>query len=242
LALLVLKGNEEYYVEMDIKSGPGTIAVTPSDAYSTLARRASQLAYFTVGYNALEALVAITSGLLAGSIALVGFGLDSVIETASGLTIIWRFRPKHEHKQESTEARAVRIIGATFFLLALYVTYEASSDLWYHRPPTFSIPGTLLAVLSLIVMPVLALAKRRLATKLASRALAADSTETLLCSYLSAALLLGLLANGWLGWWWADPVAALCMVPYMVSEGFEAFQGESPGRSGTGVRDRGNPE
>jgi len=214
-----------------MKSESITTMTPQTTSYPALAQRASQLAYFTVGYNALEALVAITSGLLAGSIALVGFGLDSVIETASGLTILWRFRAAQEHEQERAEARAVKIVGATFFLLAAYVSYEAISDLWYHRLPTFSIPGTAIATLSLIVMPILGVAKRRLATRLASRALAADSVETLLCSYLSAALLLGLIANGWLAWWWADPVPALCMVPYMVWEGFEAFEEESEGRS-----------
>ena len=198
----------------------------PPDRYPALARRASRLAYFTVGYNVLEALVAIASGLLAGSTALVGFGLDSVIEVTSALAILWRLQ-NTPHQAERAESRAVKLVGATFFALAVYVTYEAISDIWFHRPPSFSIPGTVIAGLSLIIMPILGVAKRRLAIKLASRALAADAVETLLCAYLSAALLLGLVANGWLGWWWADPVAALCMVPYMVWEGLEAF-GEVP--------------
>jgi divalent metal cation (Fe/Co/Zn/Cd) transporter len=198
------------------------------DSYPVLARRASRLATFSVGYNALEAVVAIASGLLAGSIALVGFGLDSVIEVTSALTILWRFRSARQ-EQERAESRAVKLVGATFFALAAYVTYEAITDLWLRRTPAFSIPGLVIAVLSLIIMPILGLAKRRLAIKLASRALAADATETLLCSYLSATLLLGVAANGWLGWWWADPIAALCMVPYMIWEGLEAFEEKSSG-------------
>ena len=122
----------------------------------------------------------------------------------------------------------MKLVGATFFALAVYVSYEAIADLWFRRAPNFSILGLVIAVLSLIIMPILGLAKRRLAVRLASRALAADAVETLLCSYLSAALLLGLVANGWLGWWWADPIAALCMVPYMIWEGFEAFGEECP--------------
>ena len=198
----------------------------PPNPYPALARRASRLAYFTVGYNVLEAAVAIASGLLAGSIALVGFGLDSLIEVTSALAILWRFR-RARQEQERAESRAVKLVGATFFALAVYVSYEAISDLWFRRAPSFSIPGLVIAVLSLIIMPILGVAKRRLAIRLASRALAADAVETLLCSYLSAALLLGLAANGWLGWWWADPIAALWMVPYMIWEGFEAFGEES---------------
>ena len=199
----------------------------PSDAHPALTARASRLATFSVAYNTLEAVVAIASGLLAGSIALVSFGLDSVIEVTSALAILWRFR-RARQEQEAAESRALRLVGATFFALAAYVSYEAVSHLWLHHAPSFSTPGLALAILSLIVMPILGLAKRRLAIELASRALAADAAETLLCSYLSAALLLGLAANGWLGWWWADPIAALCMVPYMIWEGLEAFGEEAP--------------
>ena len=198
------------------------------DSGPALVRRATHLAYLTVTYNAFEALVAIISGILAGSVALTGFGLDSLIEIASALAILWRFGSlAHEHEQ--AESQAVKFVGATFFALAAYVSYHAIGDLWFRRPPSFSLPGLAIAGLSIIIMPILGLAKRRLATRLASRALAADAAETLLCSYLSAALLLGLLANGLLGWWWADPVAALCMVPYMVWEGLEAFEEESRG-------------
>ena len=204
-----------------------TTASSQPDGYAALARRASRLATFSVAYNVLEAAVAITSGLLAGSVALVGFGLDSVIEVTSAVIILWRFR-KGSQDQGRSESRAVKLVGATFFALAAYVSYESIADLWLRRAPSFSVPGLAIAFLSLIVMPILGLAKQRLARRLGSRALAADAVETMLCSYLSAALLLGLAANGWLGWWWADPIAAICMVPYMIWEGREAFEDEPP--------------
>jgi divalent metal cation (Fe/Co/Zn/Cd) transporter len=169
--------------------------------------------------------VALAAGGAASSIALIGFGLDSVIETASGVTLLWRFKQQglEEHHAES---RAVRIVGVTFFALAAYVGYEAIADLWLRRRPEFSLPGFILAAVSLIVMPVLGLAKRRLAIALHSRALAADGMETLLCAYLSATLLVGLALNGWLGWWWADPLAGLAIAAFMVREGYEAFSAD----------------
>jgi divalent metal cation (Fe/Co/Zn/Cd) transporter len=169
--------------------------------------------------------VALAAGGAASSIALIGFGLDSVIETASGVTLLWRFKQQglEEHHAES---RAVRIVGVTFFALAAYVGYEAIADLWLRRQPEFSLPGFVLAAVSLIVMPALGLAKRRLAVALHSRALAADGMETLLCAYLSASLLLGLTLNGWLRWWWADPLAGLAIAAFMVREGCEAFSAD----------------
>lgn len=192
----------------------------------TLRRRAIRLEYFTVGWNTLEALVAIIAGVAASSIALVGFGLDSIIETVSGLTLLWRFKQQRLEEQ-TAESRAVKVVGATFFALAAYVGYEAGSDLWFRHAPEFSLPGLILAAVSLALMPVLGVAKRRVAAALNSRALAADGMETLLCSYLSATLLVGLALNGWLGWWWADPVAALAMTGFMIREGIEAFSEEA---------------
>ncbi len=180
------------------------------------------MAYFTVGWNCLEAVVALLAGWLAGSIALEGFGLDSVIETVSGVAVLWRFRRPFV-EDEGAERRAVQVIGLTFLALAAYIAYEAGTDLWYRRPPRFSLPGLILASLSLLVMPALALAKLRLARRLRSRALRADSLETLLCAYLSGTLLLGLALNGWLGWWWADPLAALAMTVFIAREGVEAL-------------------
>lgn len=186
-------------------------------------QRAIRLEYFTIAWNALEAAVAILAGFLAGSIALVGFGLDSIIETISGATLLWRLRQRGDF-EPAAESRALRIVGLTFLLLAAYVSYESITDLWSRHQPRESLVGIVLAAVSLLVMPLLGRAKRRLAVQLNSRALAADGMETYLCSYLSFALLLGLGLNAWQGWWWADPVAALAMVAFMVREGVEALR------------------
>ena len=188
-------------------------------------RQAVRLEYFSLSWNAIEAVIAIVAGVLAASIALVGFGLDSVIETVAAVALLWRPRQRGEW-EEAAEARGLRMVGATFFLLAAYVTYESVRGLWLREQPERSLVGIALAGISLVVMPVLGTAKRRLARRMNSRALAADGMETLLCAYLSFTLLLGLGLNAWLGWWWADPVAALAMVGFMLREGWEAFQGE----------------
>ena len=183
--------------------------------------------YFTVGWNVIEGIVAIASGVIAGSIALVGFGLDSYIEVTSGLVLIWRLR-KHgfddEEEEEAAEKRAILFVGATFFALAVYVLYESGKKLYFHEHPDESLVGIILAIVSLIVMPFLALYKKKVASEINSRALRADALETLACSYLSLTLLLGLGANALLGWWWADPVAALAMVYFLVKEGWEAIE------------------
>ncbi|MBI3797936.1 MAG: cation transporter [Deltaproteobacteria bacterium] len=188
-------------------------------------RKALYLEYFTVSWNVLEGVIAITAGILAGSIALVGFGLDSYIEVASGAVLIWRLR-KHEdeEEEEKAEKRAILVVGITFLALALYVTYESAKKLLLQEPPAESLIGVLLAVVSLIVMPILAWQKKKVAVQIHSRALAADALETLACSYLSFTLLLGLGLNAALGWWWADPLAALAMVFFLVREGWEAMQ------------------
>ncbi len=190
-------------------------------------RRALLAEYFTVGWNIVEGVVAVTAGVLAGSIALVGFGLDSYIEVASGLVLIWRLR-KHgfsdQEEEEAAEKRAILFVGATFVLLALYVLYESGKKLYFHEHPQESLLGIILAIVSLIVMPVLALYKKKIAAEINSRALRADALETLACSYLSLTLLLGLGANALFGWWWADPVAALAMIYFLVREGVEAIQ------------------
>ena len=191
-----------------------------------LRQRAIRLEYFTIAWNVVEAVVALVAGTLAASIALVGFGLDSIIETASGLTLLWRFKQRGL-EEEVAESRAVKVVGLTFFGLAAYVGYEAVSDLWLRQEAEFSLPGFILALVSLVVMPLLGIAKRRTARKLSSRALAADGMETLMCAYLSATLLLGLGLNGLLGWWWADPVAGLVIAAFMVREGYEAIAGEA---------------
>ena len=201
---------------------------SPAPQTEALRQRAIRLEYFTVGWSILEAVVALVAGGAASSIALVGFGLDSIIETASGATLLWRFRQRRSEEAHA-ESRAVKVVAITFFGLAGYVGFEAASDLWLRRVPQFSLPGLILAVVSLLVMPFLGIAKRRLAVQLKSRALAADAMETLLCAYLSGTLLLGLGANGLFGWWWADPVAGLAIAGFMVREGLETWRGESCG-------------
>jgi divalent metal cation (Fe/Co/Zn/Cd) transporter len=203
----------------------------PAPQAEALQHRAIRLEYFTVGWNILEAVVALVAGGAASSTALVGFGLDSIIETASGVTLLWRFRQRR-NEEARAESRAVKVVAVTFFALAGYVGYEAASDLWLRRTPQFSLPGLILAVLSLLVMPFLGIAKRRLAKQLKSRALAADGMETLLCAYMSGTLLLGLGANGLFGWWWADPVAGLAIAGFMVREGLETWRGEECGDGG----------
>jgi len=190
-------------------------------------RRALLSEYFTVGWNVIEGIVAIGAGIVAGSIALVGFGLDSYIEVASGLVLIWRLR-KHgfgdDEEEEAAEKKAILFVGVTFFALAVYVLYESGKKLYFHEHPDESLVGIILAIVSLIVMPFLALYKKKVASEINSRALRADALETLACSYLSLTLLLGLGANALLGWWWADPVAALAMVYFLVKEGWEAIE------------------
>jgi cation diffusion facilitator family transporter len=183
--------------------------------------------YFTVGWNVIEGVIAIAAGVYAGSIALIGFGLDSYIEVASGSVLIWRLR-KHgfsdEEEEETAEKQAILFVGVTFFLLAFYVIYESAKKLFLQDQPEESMIGIILAVVSLIVMPLLAFYKKKIAAEINSRALRADALETLACSYLSFTLLLGLGANTLFGWWWADPVAALAMVYFLVKEGAEAIQ------------------
>lgn len=184
-----------------------------------------RLEYFTLGWNVIEAVVAIGAGLVAGSISLVGFGADSVIESLSGGVLLWRLQT-HE-ADEARERRALRLVGVTFLVLAAYVAFEAGRDLLRREPPEASWVGIGLAVASLIVMPLLARAKRRVAARLESRALAADARQTDLCAWLSAILLGGLGLNALWGWWWADPAAALLMVPIIAREGVQALRGET---------------
>lgn len=193
-----------------------------------LIRRGRYLEYFTIAYNTLEGLIAVVAGLLAGSIALVGFGVDSLIEVTSGSALLWRLHSDaDEDERERVEAIALRIVGLCFLLLAAYVSFDSIKSLIWREEPHESIPGIVLAIVSLIVMPLLVRAKRRVARAIKSGALMADSKQTELCTYLSAILLAGLLLNALLGWWWADPVAALIMVPIIVKEGIEGLRGET---------------
>jgi divalent metal cation (Fe/Co/Zn/Cd) transporter len=207
-----------------MNSASSFTAADRSAARASDIRAGRRLEYFTLGWNLLEAAVAVGAGIFAGSIALVGFGVDSLIESLSGATLLWRLQ-SHE-ADERREQLALRLVGVSFLVLAAYVAFEAVKSLYLRELPEASIVGIVLAVLSLIVMPLLARAKRKVATRLESRALRADSRQTDLCAYLSAILLGGLGLNALVGWWWADPVAALIMVPIIAREGVEALRGD----------------
>ena len=201
-----------------------TLALGPSPVErARLGRRAQLLAAASVSYNLLEATVAVTAGMLAGSVALVGFGLDSVVEVSSGLVILWQFRSP---LPESRERRALRLIALSFFALAAYVGVESARALFGGAAPEASPVGIGLAVASLLVMPVLSVAQRRTGRRLGSNAVVADGTQTLLCSYLSAVLLVGLVLNATLGWSWADPLAGLVIAAVAAKEGLEAWRGK----------------
>ncbi|MGH3322029.1 MAG: cation diffusion facilitator family transporter [Streptosporangiaceae bacterium] len=188
-----------------------------------LGRRAQLLAATSVTYNVIEAVVAIGAGLVAGSVALVGFGLDSVVEVSSGLIILWQFRHR---LPETREHLALRLLACSFFALAAYVAFESARALITDSHPDHSPVGIGLAVASLLVMPFISWAQRRTGRALGSNAVVADGTQTLLCTYLSAVLLAGLVLNSTLGWTWADPLAGLVICGVAIHEGLEAWRGE----------------
>ena len=170
----------------------------------------------------------VAAGAVAGSISLAGFGIDSFIEVASGATLLWRMSvDADEHGRESSERLSVRIVGACFLALAVYIAYEAGSGLLSRKAPEHSIPGIILACVSLIVMPTLSRAKKKVARELNSAAMSADAKQTDFCIYLSLILLTGLLLNATLKWWWADPAAGLLMVPIILKEALEGLKGET---------------
>jgi cation diffusion facilitator family transporter len=208
--------------ENRIACSPHSLATPP------LRRLARGLSYFTVAYNLAEGVVSLIAGALAGSIALIGFGLDSAVESLSGAVMIWRFR-RHDlsaEEEQRVETRAARLVGYTFFLLAAYVLYESLSKLIGREPPQPTLIGIVIAAVSLVVMPALAYVKRRTGQALGSRALVADSKETVACAYLSAALLVGLGLNYWAGLWWADPAAGLIVVGFLCKEGYTTLKEE----------------
>ena len=173
-------------------------------------------------------LVSIVAGMIAGSVSLVGFGLDSMIEVASGAAMLWRLHhDMNKSRREEVERITLRIVGWCFVALALYIAYESGSTLINHEAPERSIPGIMIAVAAVIVMPVLARAKRRVAAGIGSGAMHADSRQADFCAYLSAILLAGLLLNALLGWWWADPIAGLLMVPIIAKEGADGIRGRT---------------
>jgi divalent metal cation (Fe/Co/Zn/Cd) transporter len=201
---------------------------TASPTRHDLVRRGRQLEYFTIAYNSAEALVSIVAGLIAGSVSLVGFGLDSVIEVTSGAALLWRLHFDLDHsRRERTERTTLRIVGWCFIALAVYILYESGSTLIRHEAPERSIVGIIVAAASVVVMPLLARAKRRVAAGIGSGAMRADSRQADFCTYLSAILLGGLLLNAFLGWWWADPVAGLVMVPIIGKEGVNGLRGKA---------------
>ncbi len=194
-----------------------------------LQHRALLLSYLTVGYNILEGAVSIFAGWLAGSIALIGFGLDSFVESLSGAVMIWRFRPhpgRTPEEEERLEKKAVKLVGYTFFILAAYVLYESLEKLWLQEAPDPSLLGIIIAIVSLVLMPALFFYKYSLGRSLGSVSLMADSKQTLACALLSLALLIGLGLNYLYGIWQADPVIGLLIVGVLVREGYEALKSQ----------------
>ena len=193
-----------------------------------LVRHGRRLEYFTIAWNTVEGLVAVAAGLIAGSISLVGFGIDSFIEVTSGSVLLWRMSvDARVRDRERNEKRALKVVGICFLALAAYIAYESATDLWSKRTPEHSILGIILACVSLVVMPMLSRAKRRVGLALGSAAMHADAKQTEFCTYLSAILLAGLLLNAVFRLWWADPAAGLIMVPIIAKEGVEGFEGKA---------------
>jgi cation diffusion facilitator family transporter len=198
---------------------------------SKLVRRGFYLSVFTVAWNVIEGVIAVVSGAVAGSVALLGFGIDSFVESTSGVVVGWRFSyemgGRSRKKTDKAELQATRIAGALLLILALYLVIDSCRRLLgFGREPDPSRIGIALTIISLIIMPILARAKLKLAGRVGSRALRADAYETVACAWLSLTTLVGLLLNAAFGWWWADPVAALVLVPLIVREGIEGLRGE----------------
>ena len=192
-----------------------------------LHKKALSLSYFTVGYNIIEGIVSILAASLSGSVALLGFGLDSFVESFSGFIMIWRFKKKRmPQEEERIEKRTVRLVAYTFFILAFYVAFESIKKLYQFEASNPSILGIIIAILSIIIMPVLSRMKYQTGKLLKSKSLIADSKETLACAALSIALLIGLGLNYFLGLWQADPVIGLVIAAFLIREGYESFNGE----------------
>lgn len=193
-----------------------------------VALRGRRLEYFTISWNVLEGVVALIAGAISGSISLVGFGVDSFIEVISAAVLVWRMSvDANVHRRERNERLALRIVGFCFMALSVFIGYESIADLIRHQGPERSIPGIALAFVSLLVMPLLSHAKRKVGTALGSAAMHADAKQTDFCVYLSAILLVGLLMNALFGLWWSDSLAALVMVPIIAREGLEGIRGET---------------
>jgi divalent metal cation (Fe/Co/Zn/Cd) transporter len=202
------------------------VSILGAHARAQLVSRSRWLNLATLAYNSLEGVIAIAAGVAAGSVALVGFGVDSGIELAASCVALWRLGADRDSAgRERAERISHRLIGALFIALAIYVSIDASLSLWRHEAPGESPVGIVLAAASVIVMPLLARAKRRVGLALGSRALTAEAKQTSLCMWLSVILLGGLVLNASLGWWWADPLAALAMVPIIAREGIDGLRG-----------------
>jgi divalent metal cation (Fe/Co/Zn/Cd) transporter len=192
--------------------------------------RGKRLEYFTIGWNLMEGIAAVVAGALAGSISLTAFGIDSFIEVTSGAALLWRMSlDANQQRRERNERIALRLVGACFLALAAYVAIESIHELVAHQAPEHSVFGIVIACVSLIVMPLLSKAKKRVGTELDSAAMRADAKQTDFCVYLSAILLVGLVLNALFGWWWADPVAGLVMVPFIGNEGYRGLRAEACG-------------
>jgi divalent metal cation (Fe/Co/Zn/Cd) transporter len=193
-----------------------------------LIRRGLLLNYATIAYNFLEAVVSLVAGAMAGSVDLVGFGIDSVIEVTAAVAAQWRLRADIDRaRRERAERITLRVIGWSFLALAAYVAADSATSLWFRERPERSPIGIVMLALSVVIMPVLARAKRRVARELRSTALEADATQTSLCAYLSVIALAGVALNAAVGWWWCDPVAALAMVPIIAKEGVEGIRADA---------------
>ena len=192
---------------------------------AALTQRGKRLEYFTIAWNSLEGLIAIIAGAFAGSVSLLGFGIDSLIEVTSGAALLWRMSSLEDGPRR--ERLSLRIVGTCFLALALYVAYEAIRGLLKREAPGRSVVGIVLACASLVVMPLLSRAKRKVGVGLNSAAMHADAKQAEFCAYLSAILLGGLLLNALFGLWWADPLAALVMVPIIAKEGIDGLQGKA---------------
>ena len=203
-------------------------AAARSREWLAAARRARLLSWLSLAWMGTEGLVGIATGVIAGSIALTGFGINAFIEGFASLVIVWRFTGSRLHS-EKAEARAHRVVAVQFFILAPYVAYEAVSKLWHGDQPETSWLGIALVTTSAIGMPLLGRAKRNLAHKLGSGATHGEGTQNILCGYLAVAVLAGLLGNALLGWWWLDPLAALAIAALAVHEGRESWRGNSCG-------------
>jgi len=192
------------------------------------AKRGKRLEYLTIAWNILEGMVAVISGAVAGSVSLVGFGIDSFIEVTSASTLLWRMSvDADDQRREQNERLSLKIVGICFIALAMYVGYESTSDLVSRKRPEHSIPGIVLASASLVVMPLLSRAKKKIGSSLSSAAMRADAKQSDFCVYLSVILLIGLLLNAGLNWWWTDPVAALIMVPIIAKEGIDGIKAKT---------------